>query len=414
MPCPDLSFRPLAAAVLLASCTGDEPPRADPTSTNAESATQLGATTADPSDDAPPESSTGAEADPEQPMLPALPARPNRRYCSFSGKPPPNKGRVDIVFPQRLSLTGCFAAADVRQPAPDLIPYEVNSELWTDGAIKDRYIVLPPGMGISFDDDGRWRYPLHTVLIKNFSFVLASSPDLGPLPVETRIMVKGDTGWIFRTYKWNETHTDAELLATDETVTLSVHDGPSTIDLRYLFPNAGQCLVCHSTDDVVFGPVRPQLDRLVNYGHTTASQLEAFAQIGVFETPLPDPNQQERSLVDPTKQEGTLEERARSYLHANCSHCHRPGGWQPAGMDMDLRYNTTLHNARICDVNVEYTDVWTGAKRRIDAGDPTNSSIWARTQLRQLGQMPPLGTVLHDAATGVIAEWIESIDTCPP
>ena len=31
---------------------------------------------------------------------------------------------------------------------------------------------------------------------------------------------------------------------------------------------------------------------------------------------------------------------ARAYLHGNCGHCHRPGGWTPPDLDMDLLFTT--------------------------------------------------------------------------
>ena len=52
-------------------------------------------------------------------------------------------------------------------------------------------------------------------------------------------------------------------------------------------------------------------------------------------------------MPDPFGSCGTLDERARAYLHTNCAQCHRPGG--PTPTDLDLRYSTPLSGTNACD-----------------------------------------------------------------
>ena len=63
--------------------------------------------------------------------------------------PPPTETRP---FPTRLSETGLFARAKDHTPAKGLIPYSVNSQLWSDGAEKERFLALPGGSQIELPD----------------------------------------------------------------------------------------------------------------------------------------------------------------------------------------------------------------------------------------------------------------------
>ncbi|MGB5285581.1 MAG: hypothetical protein WBN29_13795 [Polyangiales bacterium] len=65
---------------------------------------------------------------------PALQPRPEVQTCLPD---------VTDGMPARLSDTGCFADLKSLEPGPDLIPYDVSSALWTDGAFKPRFMVVP-------------------------------------------------------------------------------------------------------------------------------------------------------------------------------------------------------------------------------------------------------------------------------
>ena len=77
-----------------------------------------------------------------------------------------------------------MSASDPRKLADFVIPYDVNSPLWSDGAIKTRGMVIPQGQKVHVlnctanpaeclygpEDDGRWVFPVGTVLVKSFIF----------------------------------------------------------------------------------------------------------------------------------------------------------------------------------------------------------------------------------------------------
>jgi uncharacterized repeat protein (TIGR03806 family) len=311
-------------------------------------------------------------------------------------------GRVVVVpaegeFPLRLSDSGCFDDLPALASAPDLIPYELNSPLWTDAAHKQRWIVLPPGEQIHAADDGELTYPVGTAILKMFAF---------EGPVETRVMIRRELGWEFHTYEWNEEGTDAELLDERKQVMLKL---PGQT-LRYDYPSRAECGYCHGTANAKpLGPRLDQLAREVDYGGTVADQLDALVAIGAFDGGLPEVV----PMASPSDEDAPLRARARAYLHSQCGHCHRPGGWVPPQLEMDLRWSTPTADAEICDEELQYFNPWVPVEFRIAPGDPENSAIWMRQTVRGLGQMPPLSTYETDPNAQVVRDWIAGLEACP-
>lgn len=313
------------------------------------------------------------------------------------------------VFPTRLSGSGCFEGPGVGKPAPDLVPYEINAPLWTDGSHKQRYLVLPPGERIGIEDDGTLAFPEGTVILKVFSYALDPTAPEVLSPVETRVMIRRGYGWEFHGYRWDATGDDAELL--DEGMSqplLTSHEGAPTI-VSHTFPSRDECGYCHGTGDVrALGPRIDQLARTVEHDGIEGWQLDALADIGMFDGPVPALEPM-ASYTDP---EATAEGRARAYLHANCGHCHRPGGWTPPDLDMDLRWSTATAQTRLCGVEPQYSSTFT-ADHRVAPGDPTDSLVWLRLSSRGPWQMPPVATSIPDPHGVVVREWIEGLEACP-
>ena len=320
-------------------------------------------------------------------------------------------GRVRVVptegvFPLSFSQTGCYLDAQTVEGTPDAVPYELNAPLWTDGAIKRRHIVLPVGETIAVGDAGELEFPEGTLLLKTFSFEFVADDPESLRPVETRVMIRREFAWEFHSYQWDETGTDAELLDAGKTVTLPLDSGA----LAYDFPSRSECRYCHSA--ATPGPLGPRLDQLareVDYGHTVADQLQAFESIGLFGSALPEIT----PMASPDDETAAAEARARAYLHSNCGHCHRPGGWVPPDLDMDLRFETATEQAALCDTPTQYDIPWFPYDVRVAPGDPENSAIWQRLSTRGLGQMPPIATQTIDPRATVVREWIAGLTTCP-
>ncbi|NJK32627.1 MAG: hypothetical protein HC927_09575, partial [Deltaproteobacteria bacterium] len=249
---------------------------------------------------------------------------------------------LDALPYEHLSDYGFFVGELAElAPAERVYPYTVVSPLFSDFAGKDRFLYMPPDTTIAIDweaaDPGPggegelWEYPVGSVLIKNFYFDLDRSnpgqPENAKL-IETRLLVRFPDEWEVYTYVWDEAETDAVLKKYGELVEVEFTDVdglPATQE--YKVPSLEQCGSCHSRDNVLktLGPVTHQMNYPVERDGVMVNQMQWLESLGLFAEPLPDLSGFE-TLVDPMGSEGTLEQKARSYLHANCSHCHRQDG----------------------------------------------------------------------------------------
>src|SRR5690606_33102996 len=95
---------------------------------------------------------------------------------------------------------------------------------------------------------------------------------------------------------------------------------------------------------------------------------------------------------------GSLDDRARAYLHTNCSHCHRPGG--PTPVDMDLRYTTPLGETKACDAEPVRDLGIAGARRIAVTGTDraARSLLLVRPSLTDGDAMPPVQPRVVDVA----------------
>ena len=305
-----------------------------------------------------------------------------------STAPPP------APFPRRLSETGCVDAADPTLPAEGLIPYAVNAPLWSDGADKDRWMALPDGKTISILPDGDWSLPIGSVLVKNF--LLAAER------IETRLLMRhSDGGWAGYSYEWNDAGTDADLLEDTKMKVVG--------NQTWLYPSRGQCLSCHTeVAGFTLGPTTAQLNGSFRYNASQplANQLETLEHIGVLDSP-PDFSQRIT-----TSQPASIAVLARSYLQANCAHCHAPG--TPVQASIDLRYSTPINEMHVCGAVPSRGDLGVAGARLLVPGDPSRSILSLR--MHDLGdyRMPPLATsVVDPLGTTLIDTWISSFEAAP-
>jgi uncharacterized repeat protein (TIGR03806 family) len=300
----------------------------------------------------------------------------------------------------QLSATGCVNPSDPTQPVSGLIPYTPNAAFWSDGAVKERWIGLPDGQNINVGADGDWDFPNGTVLMKNFR--------LEDRLIETRLFMRHPDGvWAGYTYEWNAQGNDATLVRGGKQATI----GGQT----WIYPSEAQCVSCHTqaaggslgleTRQLAFNITYPQTGR-------DANQLVTLNAINALTPPIADPAN-EAPYPNPTGTAGTLAERARAYLHTNCSQCHRPDG--PTPSDMDLRYSTPLAQTHACDAVPEHGDLGLADARLIAPGASARSVMPARMSLRGTANaMPPVGLGARVDADGValIRSWIDSLASC--
>ena len=347
---------------------------------------------------------------------PALPPRPSFRVC-LAG--------VDLSLgpaapmPATLSATGCFTDVAAGAPAADLIPYGVNSPLWTDGAAKARYLVLPPEEIVTRLPDGTLDFPVGTVLIKEFGMLMDERRPHTFRRLEVRFIVRGATDWGFFTYRFDEDGQEAQLLSAGASEDLRVRRDGEWQAFPYIYPSRTECVTCHSNaTERSLGFRIDQLNGLYNYTGVIENQLVALNSVGVFTgLDIPSGEQLDPSdypaLVDPKDEGQPAEARARSYLHANCSHCHRPLGQSSPGLSLDMRIERTLAETHLCDEAQFFAPPGT---LRIHPGDPDASFVVQRMESTDsFRRMPPLGRTLPDYSGGVRAVrlWAAGLRQCP-
>jgi uncharacterized repeat protein (TIGR03806 family) len=311
---------------------------------------------------------------------------------------------VPSTIPAKLSQTGCVDPNDATKPAPGLIPYGVNTPLWSDGAEKARWMAIPDGKQIHVGTDGDWDLPIGTVLMKQFS--------LGGKPVETRLLMRHPPDaknpkdvWAGYTYEWNDAGTDADLLPAGKTKQVGAQ--------KWTYPSRSDCLSCHTNAaGRSLGLETAQLNGDFTYVSTLriSNQVHTLDHIGMFDAPIGDPATLP-ALKAPTSM-APLEDRARSYLHANCSFCHRPmsTGQGPA----DYRYATTFQMTNACGAMPQEGDLGVMGALLISPGHPEKSLVSLRMHALDIARMPPLATSVVDPdGTNVIDQWIQSLTMCP-
>jgi hypothetical protein len=209
-------------------------------------------------------------------------------------------------------------------------------------------------------------------------------------------------------YRWDDPASDAVLLDEADSRTFSTVDPDGEpLELEHAFPSRHSCVVCHGTDRARVLALRSdQLNREVSYDDGKADQLAAMAAIGLFDgAPLST-----ATIASPADPNAPIADRARAYLDANCSHCHRPGGWVSEGVDMDLRYTTPFEDTRTCGVDTVSGE----SGDRLAPGSAEDSRIFQRMATRDAWQMPPLATGIVDpTGMSVVRDWIDGLDGCP-
>jgi len=300
--------------------------------------------------------------------------------------------------PTLLTDTGCVDPNNPSRPATGLIPYAINLPFWSDGAEKERYMVLPNGETINIEADGDFDLPNGSVLLKYFR--------LGGNLIETRFMVRrADGSWAGYSYEWNAGQTQAQL------VDLNGKD----VDINeqiWHYPSRAQCLACHTVAaGGSLGVEALQLNRSITYTATgrTANQLDTYDAIGLLSAPL-DVGLKSEALATPVSSIA-LEQRARSYLHANCANCHRPGGTTQA--NMDLRYRTAFVDMNVCDVLPQNGDLGIADARLLSPGEPARSLLLERISRLDNTRMPPSSSnVLDPDGITLLSDWITAKNNC--
>jgi parallel beta-helix repeat protein len=321
--------------------------------------------------------------------------------------PVPLARRLPTQPHDQLSAYGFFAGALADQnPAPGVIAYDVAASLYADQSKKLRFMALPPGSQIGFDPTGKWTFPDGTAFLKTFYF---DEPGGARTLAETRIEMKIDGVWTLQTYLWDAAQKEATRFVAGRTVTRADGD--------YRVPSSDQCKTCHAENEepVPIGPRTRQLNRTVLRDAAMVNQLDDWAARGLF-VAAPPPSVTLERLIDPFG-DGPLETRARSYLDANCAHCHSIGG-TASSTNLRLDFATSDWNRLgVCKSPVSAGPGSGQLLYDVVPGDPDRSILVYRMRSTDPAvKMPQLPTMTSDTAgTALIADWIRSLTlpACP-
>jgi uncharacterized repeat protein (TIGR03806 family) len=314
-------------------------------------------------------------------------------------------------IPALLSQTGAFTDLRSLTPAPGLIPYDLIVPFWSDGAAKVRYLALPKGGQIGFTPDGEWTFPAGTVFVKTFELPTDEAHPQIRRRLETRLLVRDDQGGVYGAdYKWRPDNSEADLLSSSliENVAIRRADG-SIREQPWYYPSRENCLTCHNAHTSgVLGLKTRQLNRNLMYpSGVTDNELRTLNHLHLLDTQLSDAQLQAlphlAALSDPSR---SIEDRARSYLDANCGHCHRPGGTVAY---FDARFSTPLAKQELIDGPILINE---GIDRPhvISPHDIWRSIAYMRINTNGDIRMPPIARETIDAqGVQVLRDWINSM-----
>ena len=315
-------------------------------------------------------------------------------------------------FHKNLSEWGFFKG-DIKklEPAKGVVPYDLNTPLFSDYAVKDRFIRLPKGEKAVYNDSVVFDMPEGTVLIKNFSFpVDFRDPSKGRRIVETRLLVKQPGGWLPYQYIWNKEQTEAVFDPIGEVTEVDyINAEGKSIHSKYIVPNQMQCRGCHRQQDVILpiGMAARHLNSKFTYADGEQNQLHYWAAHKMID--LPAGELPANALWGDAN--ASVESRARAYLDINCGFCHKPNG---AANTSGLFLHAASSNPAALGIMKTPVAAGRGSgnlQYDIVPGQPEKSIIVYRMHSTDPGiAMPEIGRLqLHKEGVALVSEWIRQM-----
>jgi uncharacterized repeat protein (TIGR03806 family) len=316
-------------------------------------------------------------------------------------------------FPTRLSETGLFVSTKAHQVQPGLIPYSVNAPGWADGAHVERFIALPGESRMDYASSGGSNAPDGAVLVQTLSLEREVGNPASRQRIETRLLTRQQGQWVGYSYRWDERQSDATLVgAKGDEKEFAIQDPHAPRAVRrqvWRYPGRAECMACHSrAANFVLGLTEPQLNKVHDYGAVRDNQLRTLQHLGLFAISPSKPPAELPKLVDPYDSGQSLDARARSYLHANCSVCHVEAGGGNA--KMELAFTTAPERMNVFGARPQHDTFGIDNAMLISPGDPERSILFQRVSRRGRGQMPPLVTTVADErAVALFRDWIRDM-----
>jgi hypothetical protein len=342
----------------------------------------------------------------------------DNRPGSLMPNPHPSNtiGPAVIIPPPTLADTGVFSDVAALTPNPGIIPYDVNTPHWTDGAIKRRWFCIPDlASRITFRGTQSWTFPVGMVWVQHFDLEMTNGVPESRQPIETRVLVRDTTanpGLYGATYRWNSP-TNAALVPEEGAAQIfGIYENGTPRFQTWRYPSRADCLICHNAAaGRALGFNTPQLNRDFTYGTVVDNQIRSLANAGYFSTVLS--NLHTLPVMARLDDESFgVQHRARSYLMANCAHCHYPGG--PGLGNFNARIYQVLSTEGIIDGSLR-DNLGDPLNRVISPGSIANSVAYARMASQADNfRMPPLDHQDVDLqALNLFRSWIDELPSYP-
>ena len=318
------------------------------------------------------------------------------------------------AIPALLSQTGAFSDTRSLRPSKGLIPYDLVVAFWSDGASKSRWAAIPDGK-IKFSAAGEWTFPRGTVFIKTFELATDAAHPATKRRLETRLLVCDGAGGVYGVvYKWRPDNSDADLLTAGATEQIPIKTAAGEIRQQtWYYPSRADCLACHNAKTRgILGVKTRQMNRAVTYpSGRTDNELRAWNHLGLFEPAIDEAELAKfPTLAAADDETRSLQDRARSYLDANCAQCHRPGGTVAY---FDARYDTPLEQQELIGGPV-LIDQGIDRPRVVAPHDIWRSIAFMRVNTVDDIKMPPIARETIDQnGVKLLRDWITSLPGRP-
>lgn len=312
-----------------------------------------------------------------------------------------------LSFPRRLSETGLFKSIAKQIPAEGVLRFSINHPMWQDGAVAEHYLGLPNDSKIKVYHtaqplenmamfQSRLHYPAGTVLAKSIRWKERW--------IETQVLHFDGSRWHGYSYVWNEEQNDAELAPREGKEIILGNE----LQKRWRIHSRTECFQCHNPwpeTTLAFTP--EQLHQEARGEASTWIQLHRQGFVQTFDSKRePIAAEECVRIALRSDDEASIEDRARSYLHVNCAHCHQFGAG--TGVAIQLRRPDSNEDMKVLSKIPEKGTFGLNDAKIIEAGKPENSILLYRMASSSVGRMPHIGSREVDfEAVAFIAEWID-------
>lgn len=294
-----------------------------------------------------------------------------------------------------------------------VLPYDLNSPLFSDYAHKARFVWMPAGSSAKYREEKVLDFPVGAVLIKNFYYEDdESTVDTERRIIETRLLINRAKGWEAHSYVWDKSQKEAHLDIVGDIVPVEwKNKGSEAMQTNYIIPNKNQCKGCHSYDQKLapIGPKVRNLNKEFSYAEGAANQLDKWAEMGYLQGYQKGMDTPKAAVWD--RPSDPLHERAMAYLDINCGHCHNPHG--PGGTTgLNLVYGAEVDlNLGVNKPPVAAGRATGGYSYSIVQGHADQSIMPHRMASDEPGvMMPELGrTLVHEEGVELITQWINTM-----